>query len=175
VEALTSARGDRAPVVLLVEASEQERTQYADYLREQHYRVITAFDTSAALRQALNADVVVAGIQVPGPFDGIELVRRLRADAGPGIVLLTTGATTADRTRALQAGCDAFIEKPCSPQRLLASIRTAEARPTPRKGVRDGRARRAQAHAGGSAGDGHVRSKNAVQRRDPPRKSPKSR
>ena len=79
MEALTSARGDRAPVVLLVEASEQERTQYADYLREQHYRVITAFDTSAALRQALNADVVVAGIQVPGPFDGIELVRRLRA------------------------------------------------------------------------------------------------
>jgi hypothetical protein len=32
------------------------------------------------LFKALSLDVIVTGIRVPGPFDGIELVRRLRAD-----------------------------------------------------------------------------------------------
>jgi CheY-like chemotaxis protein len=58
-------------------------------------------DTADALALARTADVIVTGIRVPGPFDGIELVRRLRAD-GPTkdkpIIVLTACAFEPDPT-----------------------------------------------------------------------------
>jgi DNA-binding response OmpR family regulator len=121
-----SAPRDRVPVVLLVDVSIADRTLYADYLWARGYRVINCFDTSAALHQAVNADVVVTGISVPGPFDGVELVRRIRGNGRRSIVL-GAAATEADRVRALQAGCDAFIAKPCTPETLFARIETLQA------------------------------------------------
>jgi two-component system, cell cycle response regulator DivK len=157
VETVMSVRRDHVPVVLLVEASLDDRTLYADYLRAQHYRVITAFDTSAALRQAINADIIVTGIQVPGPFDGVELVQRLRANGGARLAVLSTGATRTDRTRAIQAGCDLFVEKPCSPDQLLRFIRRVRAL----QDTGDG-----QAREGESPGDSRDRAGTPV----PPRR-----
>jgi two-component system cell cycle response regulator DivK len=74
---------------------------------------------------AITADVVVTGIRVPGPFDGVELVRHLRTNATTQdrpIIVLTACAFTHDERRARAAGCDVFLRKPCYPEALLAEI-----------------------------------------------------
>ena len=53
---------------------------YAEYLRAQRFRVIEIDNTPDALALAPTSDLVVTGIRVPGPYDGLELIRRLRAD-----------------------------------------------------------------------------------------------
>src|SRR5205085_582242 len=75
---------------------------------------------------AVTADVIVTGISVPGPFDGVELVRRLRANEPTRhkpILVLTASAFAPAERRADAAGCDAFLPKPCYPDKLLAEIR----------------------------------------------------
>jgi len=98
----------------------------AEYLRLHRYRVIEIDDTGDALQMAPSCDVIVTGIRVRGPFDGLELVRRLRAGAktrDKGIVVLTACALESDRKQALDAGCDSYLPKPCLPDMLVAELR----------------------------------------------------
>lgn len=109
---------------------------YAEYLRSAEFHTVEIDDTADALALAGTADVIVTGIRVPGPFDGIELVRRLRA-AGPTkdkpIIVLTACAFEPDQQRAFAADCDGFLPKPCLPETLLMEIRRAmENRSLPR-------------------------------------------
>src|SRR5687768_290967 len=103
------------PTVLLVEDSEDDRTMYAEYLGLQQFRAIEIDSTADALAMARTADVVVTGIRVPGPFDGIELVRRLREDdrtKQKPVIVLTACTFEPDQQRAYAAGCDVFLPKP---------------------------------------------------------------
>ena len=135
------------PSVLLVEDSQDDRTMYADYLRLQQFRAVEIDNTADALALARTVDVVVTGIRVPGPFDGVELVRRLRADAETKhtfVIVLTTCTFEPDQRRAYAAGCDVFLPKPCLPDMLLAEIRRAlpksvQRRPSVRRVTRNGR------------------------------------
>jgi two-component system, cell cycle response regulator DivK len=114
------------PAVLLVEDSIDDRQMYADYLRLNRFDVREASDTGDGLDAAPGADIVVTGIRVHGPFDGIELIRRLRADrrtSRKGIIVVTACAFDPDQQRAHAVGCDVFLTKPCLPERLLAEIR----------------------------------------------------
>jgi CheY-like chemotaxis protein len=89
--------------------------------------VITATTTRAAgLALARNCvDAVLLDLLVPAD-GGIELCRRIRADARlrhlPVIALsaLPEGLFAA---QALQAGCSAFLQKPCSLARIVAEVR----------------------------------------------------
>jgi DNA-binding response OmpR family regulator len=113
-------------VVLLVESHEDSRDMYADYLRACGFMVQTADTTDDGLLRASDADVIVTEICVHGSFDGVELVGRLReADETKEtpIIVLTACAFASDEQRALAAGCDVFLPKPCLPGRLLSEIR----------------------------------------------------
>ena len=62
--------------------------------------------------------LIIADIKLPG-MDGVEFVRKLRSDPRPHIkklpVILLTGQKSMDlRQQGLQAGANAFIEKPIS-------------------------------------------------------------
>ena len=113
------------PTVLLVDSHEDDRTTYADYLRVYGLNPVEIGNTADALRSARNADVIVTGIHVAGSFDGVELVRRLRDSHDmhdKPIIVLTACAFESDRQRALAAGCDAFLPKPCLPDKLVREI-----------------------------------------------------
>jgi len=117
---------------------------YAEYLRLFGFRVIEIGETSAAQALAITADVIVTGLRVAGPFDGIELIRRLRADdrtTDRPIVVLTACAWDADREAAEQAGCAAFLAKPCLPERLLGEIRRVLRKRRARSPIAGGRGR----------------------------------
>jgi two-component system, cell cycle response regulator DivK len=113
------------PTVLLVEDAPDDREMYAVFLRLEKRRLIVTGDTAEALALAHTVDVVVTDICLPSPFDGLELVRRLRhrdATNHTPVIVLTACVFEGDRRRALAAGCDAFLPKPCAPDQLLSEI-----------------------------------------------------
>ncbi|NPT42553.1 response regulator [Paraburkholderia sp. 1N] len=72
---------------------------------------------------------IVLDIKMPG-LDGLELARRLRANASTSDMLLvacTAFASREDRARARAAGFDAHCAKPLTPERLLRLLESAAA------------------------------------------------
>ncbi|PAY10343.1 MULTISPECIES: response regulator FixJ [Bradyrhizobium] len=89
---------------------------------------VTAFETAADFLDQLGSgavDCVVSDIRMPG-MTGLELVRKLKADAVACPVILMTGhGDVALAVEAMKAGAVDFIEKPFEDEVLLRSIRDA--------------------------------------------------
>ena len=87
-------------------------------------------------------DVVVCDIQMPG-MDGITATRRLRADDGPPVLILTTYDTQADIVAAVEAGALGYLLKDAPEQALHdAVVATAAGRRTLAPEVADALAER---------------------------------
>jgi DNA-binding response OmpR family regulator len=88
-------------------------------------------ESALALAQERRPRVAVLDLSMPG-LDGLELVRRLRADTqtrGIRIVLLTAKAQEADIKSGFAAGADAYLKKPFSPAELAARVQELLAQP----------------------------------------------
>lgn len=86
-------------------------------------------------------DVAVIDARLPGPMDGLELVRRLRADertAGLPIVVVT-GMDPGDMDVALEAGADVVYFKPFDPRLIAATVARLAERPAGDTGAGRGR------------------------------------
>ena len=100
---------------------------YAEYLVAMGYRTAEAGDGAAALEMvaALLPALVVMDLSLP-IIDGWEATRRLKADPHTRhipIIALTGHALQVHSKSAKEAGCDAFVTKPCLPEELLAEIK----------------------------------------------------
>ena len=121
--------GDPRLIVLLVEDDQDGRRMYAEWLTEAGFLVDQAHNGLQALERAFDSrpNVVVTDLNIPG-IDGFELTRRLKQDPRTRHipVLAVTGyvAFASDPGRARRAGCDAVLQKPCSPDDLEAAIRS---------------------------------------------------
>ena len=130
---------NQRPRVLLVDDYPDAREMYTEYLEFSGFDVIGAANGMEALERA-NAqvpDIILMDLSLP-VMDGWETTRRLKADertAGIPVVALTGHALAAVSEGAKQAGCDAFVTKPCLPEDLVKQIRKmlgalVEAEPT---------------------------------------------
>ncbi len=122
--------------VLLVEDDLEGRRLYAEWLRRAGFRVEEAHNGLQALERAFEVrpDLIVVDLNIPG-IDGFELTRRLRQDdrtrAVPILAVTGYAAFAAEPDRAQRAGCNAVLQKPCSPdvlERSLRSLATAHPR-----------------------------------------------
>jgi two-component system, cell cycle response regulator DivK len=125
-------------LVLLVDDYPDNRDIYVQYLSYAGLRVEEAENGHQALDKAfaLRPDVIVMDLSLPG-LDGWEATRRLKQDPRTRDipVLALTGHALAGHSKvAFDAGCDAFITKPCLPERLLDEIRAILAAARPRSG-----------------------------------------
>lgn len=116
----------RAPLVLVVDDYFEARDICAEYLAFHGYRVATAEDGAEAMDKAFSLlpDVILMDLSLP-EVDGWDATRALKADprtADIPIVALTAHALSSERDRALAAGCDDVITKPCAPKVLLAEV-----------------------------------------------------
>ena len=67
-------------------------------------------------------DVVLLDLMLPG-IDGIEVCRRIRAESGVPIVMLTARSDTVDVVLGLESGADDYVVKPFKPRELVARVR----------------------------------------------------
>jgi two-component system cell cycle response regulator DivK len=69
-------------------------------------------------------DLLLLDIQISGQLNGLEVVRRLRADGRTvPVVAVTAYAMVGDREKCLEAGCDAYMAKPMAVADLVEIIR----------------------------------------------------
>jgi|SRR5712692_10102901 len=86
----------------------------------------TAADGRTAIEKAtqLLPDIIVMDLAMPG-LDGWEAIRRLRDSSWTRqILIVAVSAVEVSRHTAFEAGCDAYLTKPCEPPILWAQIRT---------------------------------------------------
>jgi len=88
------------------------------------YAVHAVADGWAALEAAetVPPDLVVLDVMLPG-LDGLEVARRLRANLGVPILMLTARDAVGDRVQGLDAGADDYLVKPFALEELLARLR----------------------------------------------------
>jgi two-component system cell cycle response regulator DivK len=118
-------------VVLLVQAKRDDREMYAEFFRHQGWLPVPVSTAGDALRVAPIADVIIAGILLPGDMDGVGFIAQLKADERTKsipVIVLTTCAWKNERERAENAGCDMFLAKPCLPDDLERAVRRVLAR-----------------------------------------------
>lgn len=116
-----------SPLVLVVDDFEDNRAMYVEYLQFQGFRVAEAVNGLEAVERTheLSPVVIVMDLSLP-VMDGWEATRRIKADARTKhirVIALTGHAEAAHAKKALDAGCDDFVAKPCLPENLLAKIR----------------------------------------------------
>src|SRR5262245_45018869 len=121
-----SKQDSENPLVLVVEDYQDAREMYAAYLQFSGYRVAEAANGIEALEKTkeLMPDIILMDLALP-KMDGWEATRRLKADHETRhipIVALTGHALAGHAEGARQAGCDAFVTKPCLPDALVAEI-----------------------------------------------------
>ena len=94
-------------------------------LRADGYDVSFCADGSGALEAFRRArpDLVLLDLMLPG-IDGIEVCRRIRAESGVPIIMLTAKSDTADVVQGLESGADDYMVKPFDPKELVARIKT---------------------------------------------------
>jgi two-component system cell cycle response regulator DivK len=99
---------------------------YAVYLTYSGYDVVEAGDGKEAVEVAGRTmpDVIVMDLTLP-IMDGWEATRRLKADERTRhipIIALTGHAVAGQSREAREAGCDAFLAKPCLPEMLVEKV-----------------------------------------------------
>ncbi|OGP59912.1 MAG: two-component system response regulator [Deltaproteobacteria bacterium RBG_13_49_15] len=112
--------------ILVVEDNEQNRYLLRYMLEQNGYNVLTADSGAEAVAMVVQKkpDLILMDIQLPD-MDGLEATRMIRASEAEGripIVAVTSFAMAGDREKALEAGCNGYIEKPINPETFLGEI-----------------------------------------------------
>src|SRR6187455_3279102 len=79
-------------------------------------------DEAIGVFRATQPDLVLLDLMLPGK-DGIEVCRRIRAESGVPIVMLTAKSDTVDVVLGLESGADDYVVKPFKPKELVARMR----------------------------------------------------
>jgi CheY-like chemotaxis protein len=115
---------EMSPRVLVVDDVEEARELYCECLEFHGFRADAAADGAAGLAKAVatKPDVIVLDFSMP-KMNGGEVVGRLRANERTRAipVVLVTAVLEMVDTR-VRSACAAFLEKPCEPDRLVATI-----------------------------------------------------
>lgn len=110
--------------LLIVDDDAGIRSLLSEFLKQHGFHTFAAADGVAMQsildRQAI--DLIILDLMLPGE-DGLSLCRRLRAQSGIPILMLTAMGEEVDRIVGLEMGADDYLKKPFNPRELLARIR----------------------------------------------------
>jgi len=102
-------------------------------LAKEGYEVVTAFNGSEALdKTSTPPDLVLLDVMMP-VLDGFETCKKLKSDprtASVPVIFLTASSSEVDEVLGLELGAEDYLQKPISPRKLVARVRTALRRPT---------------------------------------------
>lgn len=114
------------PRVLVVDDDPQVLRLLRVNFELEGYDVMTATNGEEALDLVGrdSPDAVICDVMMPG-IDGLEVVRRLRADPATvalPLVVVSAKAQRSDVAAGLQLGADAYVTKPFDPAELLKVV-----------------------------------------------------
>jgi CheY-like chemotaxis protein len=117
----------RKPVILVVDDSKPMVEIIREYLKDDNYEIITAFDGDEAIKAAHqhHPDLILLDISMP-KMNGYQVTEELKADAQTRdipIVLLTALSSTANVVRGFELGVADYITKPTSMAILRTRVR----------------------------------------------------
>ena len=136
--------------ILVVDHDDSARTAEAAVGMRLGFTVCEAESADAA-RGALNGDrpaLAIVEVELPGPTNGLELLRELHAAYGDGLpVILVSAERTAplDHVVGLLLGADDYLSKPFDEGELLARARRSLSRRTTTAANGNGQARDGEA------------------------------
>ncbi len=124
-----------ARTLLIVDDFDDNRQMYAEFLTYSGFRVLEASNGAEAVAKASEhlPDLVVMDLSLP-VLDGWEATRLLKGDPRTRhipIIALTGHALEGHSQGARDAGCDAFLAKPCLPDKLLDTVQSILAKRAP--------------------------------------------
>ena len=95
-------------------------------LHAEGFLVVSALNGEEAFKLALETtpDLIILDVMMPGQ-GGVETCRALKEDKRTSktpVILLTALAGKKDRSAGLEAGADAYITKPFSPQKVIDAV-----------------------------------------------------
>jgi len=118
------------PRILVVDDDQALAEMIGIVLRSEGYEPEFSADGNDAVDafHGTKPDLVLLDVMLPG-IDGIEVCKRIRAESGTPIIMLTAKGDTADVVAGLENGADDYVVKPFNPKELVARIKT-RLRPT---------------------------------------------
>ena len=118
------------PRILVVDDEKNIRLTLTYALEEDGYEVQTASSGTAALEMLMAEpfDLLLLDLKMAG-LDGLEVIRRLRADRNKiRIVIITAHGTVENAVEAMKLGAVDFIQKPFTPAEIRRLVREILAR-----------------------------------------------
>ena len=123
----SESSGTSGAQILLVDDQPDQVEMYRYALEDSGFVVVSASTGSDAVARArdLSPDVIVLDVRLPD-MSGWDVCRMLKTDPRTDhipVIVLTAAATPTLATDAANAGCAAWLLKPCYPDQLALSIR----------------------------------------------------
>ncbi len=113
-----------AKTILVVDDEKRLVSLVESYLKQEGYRVITAYDGREALTVARrqSPDLIILDIMMP-EMDGYEFIEAFRHERNTPIILLTARVEEQEQVIGLELGADDYVTKPFRPRELMARVR----------------------------------------------------
>ncbi len=123
---MTADGTSAGPTILVVEDDEETRQALIRELTARGYRTEVAPDGRTALLrwESRRPDVILLDLGLPD-IDGLDIVRRIRAEATTPIVILSGRYEEREKVQALERGADDYVTKPFGVDELNARLRVA--------------------------------------------------
>ncbi len=120
----SGAGAEGRALILVVERDPHVRELEAYFLHEAGYAIEFTDDGQSAFERAerLVPDIIITEILVPR-LDGLSLCRRLKESPTTKGIMVLIFSILAARSRAEEAGADAFLMKPLAERRLVETVR----------------------------------------------------
>ncbi len=118
--------------ILLIEDEHKIARALKKALEQESYAVDVAYDGDEGFAMATTEpyDVAIIDRMLPGDYDGIAIVKAMRAEKiHTPVLLLTALGSVGNRTEGLDSGADDYLVKPFALEELLARVRALLRRP----------------------------------------------
>lgn len=115
--------------VLVIEDNKDNLQLITYALQRNGYEVISSLTGEEGVELAVREKpfFIIMDINLPG-IDGLETTRRIRnseANGNTPIIAITSYAMAGDAARIMEAGCNAYFEKPMDPLTIVENIHKA--------------------------------------------------
>jgi len=118
--------------LLIVEDDVELCGLLAERFRNDGFSLEAVHDGARGLERALSGEhrLVILDLMLPR-LGGLDVLRKLRAQSGIPVLILTARGEDVDRILGLEIGADDYLPKPFNPRELLARVRAILRRASP--------------------------------------------